>query len=374
MEEVRGGHGLRITLVILLLVLGLVSYGIKYPSSLYEKIVYGELIDSSLNSDGTVWILTDGTIKYNNSVNDVTKIGFFLCKTNLYLYDPIKKTVLKTITTRYDDLPPRMMGLFQENNKLWQIGPHTVFVYDSKTGEELQNTDTFVLNHKELSSGIANVNLSNYPNLFCIETKDARKLLYSIEENSILPNEENFLGEKVYQHYENKKVESILVLMQESPSNKSRQMLYHVKGTIPALVKYVIWFHPKCADLCNLNSAKGLVATPFSSKEIYLEPLIAYQDKEIAIIVSQKEVGEESDRVLTCVDSTGVKKWVVEQEQLLPDLKLTKENLIAKSWLEWALKGERMGNTFVLTFKHRGAMGVDVATGKMLWQVQLKNG
>jgi hypothetical protein len=370
----KAGHGLRATLLILLIVLGLVSYWTKYPSSLYEKLVYGELIDTSLNSDGTVWILTDGTIKYTYTVNDVPKTGLLFCKTNLYLYDPIKKTVLKTITTNYKDLPPGDIKLVQENNRLWQSGPQTVTVYDPKTGEELQNTDSFVLNHSELSPGIARVALSNYPNIFIIETKDARKFICFIEDASIVPNEDGkLIEEKIYQHYENLKVQGVLLLVEESSSNSSRQMLYHVTGSIPELVNKVILFHPEFADLSSsdFRDEKGISAAPSSAKDIYLDPLIVYQDQDIAFVVSQNQVGEVADRVLTCVDSTGAKKWAVQQDELLEDLKLTKENRLAKIFLKSALKGDRRGNSFVLTFKHHGVMGFDVATGKKLWQLQL---
>lgn len=367
-------------LLLLLMMVGLSAW-LKWPTFFYPNIIRGELMEMSPNPDGTLWILTNGTFKYTYMENELsyeTK-GLF-CKTYLYHYDPVRRRVLKRVTTRYPSLPFNC-ALILEQGRLWQINrvmikPWIINAYDPKNGTQLWNIDTFSARFSEPRPGIAKIYFQDEPARIEIETKDARQFVYLLGADRLLANEREALKEQIFADYQKNGLTERFAFVTESGINSSRQLLYRIHGPAAALVDKFIWPFTK-TDGISLGPPlePEFTLTRLTPDVVYLEPILLYQDQELVVFLHQDQVGDDARRFLTCVTATGVQKWTVPPEKLFRKVMLNHDdNDTSKSGIQFfrSIAVKHQGNLLVLAVQKAGLIGFDLQTGRKLWELKTR--
>ncbi len=376
---------LLILALMIVLLCGFLSYCLKFPGVLYPNILRGDLMDVSLNTDGTAWILTDGSFKYIQTVsrpgNVSSGVRGKFCKTFLYLFDPANQTVIKKITTRYQQLPSQCK-LVQSDGSLWQVSqvqkePWIINRFDVKTGQQELDTDQFISQYTELKPGIAQVSYQDSPDRISLKSKAGLSYEFLLGDSLLLPDQVELVRSRIIDQYQRRGLDSLVVLVAESNSATSRKMLYQLYGSTADLVTELLWpfnridndFYMYQLSQDDFNAKYR--AVPLVTGEVYLEPIIVYQDQELAIMLTQDQIGTEAKRSLICVDTTGGIRWTVPPEQLFPEIMLRKDDAFTVAFfIKDKVKGERQENIFALKVEDLGAIGIDLRTGKELWQIR----
>jgi hypothetical protein len=237
-------------LLFLLAIAIVASLILKLPESLYPNFIHGVVMDSAINPGGGIWILTDdstrfyGTIKTSHGTS--SGLHRLLCKANLYLYHPERKTVTRKIVTYLRECPWEFK-LVKDGDRLWQVlrmenNDVMIRIFDLKSGKLLLDTDEFIAGLSELKRGIATIRYREDRNLFQVETKDGRKFLYLLEDDSLIPDTYDSLDRKITDSFRDGGVKTVFAFVGESLLSP-RQMLYKVRGRTSDLYKERLLFH-----------------------------------------------------------------------------------------------------------------------------------
>lgn len=367
-------------LLLLLMMVGLSAW-LKWPAFFHPNIIRGELMEMSVNPDGTLWILTNGSFKYTYMENELsyeTKGQF--CKTYLYHYDPVRRRVLKRVTTRYPSLPYDC-ALILERGRLWQINrvmikPWIINAYDPESGAQLWNSDTFSTRFSELRPGIAKIYFQDEPARIEIETKDARQFVYLLGADRLLPNEGEALKEQIWADYQTSGLTERFAFVSESGINSSRQLLYRIHAPAAALVDEFIWPSTK-TDGVSLSPWPDpeFTLTRLAPDVVYLESILLYQDQESVVFLHQDQVGDDARRFLTCVAATGVEKWTVPPEKLFRKVMLNHDDYDTRKdaiQFDRSIAVKRQENLLVMAVQQAGLIGFDLQTGRKLWELKTR--
>jgi hypothetical protein len=109
-----------------------------------------------------------------------------------------------------------------------------------------------------------------------------------------------------------------------------------------------------------------------AESEVFLNGWIAYQDKDLVIVAHQDEVGENSTRSITCLDAEGRVKWRLGQKDLFASFtRLQKDSYSTPFFMRERLHLKRTGDLLLLVLESTGMIGVDPATGRVLWKIKV---
>ncbi|VBB09060.1 Hypothetical protein LUCI_4346 [Lucifera butyrica] len=369
-------------LVFILTILVLISLFCKIPAALYPNHIYGVIMDTRINPDGSIWILTDDSFRFYAKTRSLsyTSSGLhrIFCQTDLYLYNPVEKRVLKKIVTKLDDFP-RKCSLAEENGHLWQIFEtgdmsKMIRVFDASSGDPLLDTNQFLAGHNELKQGIAAINYKDQQKLIELETKDARKFIYLLDDHSLIPDTQEAVNKNLQKHYAELGRTNIFAFMNEDSNNSSRKMLYRVSGEAAKLSKETLLQNLRIDNLdTGYLTGEDFEYSRLTPEAVYLEPILIYQDNDLVVFLHQDQIGADARRMLTCVNSEGIRKWTVPPDQLFPELMLKKSNAFSdKFFMQDNVKGEKAGKTFVLQVRDCGLEGFDIDSGQKLWQLKIQ--
>lgn len=374
-----------IPVLVIVLICGFSSFWLRFPAILYPNTIQGKYMDLSPNPDGTVWILTDGSLRYlfteTRPGHTSTGVRGKFCKTFLYHYDPVKKKVLKKITTKYEQLPNHCY-LFRLKDRLWQVGrmprePWILDQYDAATGGLRFDAAKLIAQHPELKPGLAGLQYFSDPDRARLKSKVGLKYVFLLADELLLPDQYAPVKDKIIDHYFRQGLASLVVLVGEGKASSERKMIYRIDGSASALVSELLWpFNglDNTLSLTTFNDAsfnEMFRVTPLIPGEVYLNPLIIYQDNELAVVLSQDQVGNEAERSLVCVNATGGIKWTVPPDQLFSELMARQSKPLSSIFfIKDKIKGERQENYFVLKVADLGAICFDVKTGQKLWAIR----
>jgi hypothetical protein len=356
----------------------MIAFALFYSFFLYDYFnplaIKGSIIDAVYvpvtENGGHLVFETDDSFYYTQKTT--TNSSFSMSteslwnKTYLYVYDPLTKTVLKKIKTEYTTTPPQPK-MFYLNQKIWMIAygdddnAAVVQTVDPTSGTVTMDTQAFLAKYPSLKSGIADMTLLDSPRRLNIQAKDGLKYVFTLEN-------ETLVSEKEYNDAEQKDKKtsqgstSVFVL-----TDDDRGLLYVVTGPLSKLKGEII----SDSELENADTMKffyDATATKLTPDTAYLKGVIIYQDPKLAVILHQVQLGNDSDRLLTCLDTQGKVLWTLGQADLFSQLALTANDSFSDIFfIKSDLSGTREGNIFLFKMKDVGIMGIDVTTGKKLW-------
>jgi hypothetical protein len=149
-----------------------------------------------------------------------------------------------------------------------------------------------------------------------------------------------------------------------------RKRLYKVTGPRERISGDFIEYGLRNPD--SLKSAANATAEPATLGRVYIEGTIFYQDAEICLIVDQDAAGPIADRRLTCADAAGKEKWTIPQAGLFKEMRVdtNKNSMTQIFFMKDNIEVSRAGNVVLFLLKGVGFIGIDLETGKKLWEVR----
>ena len=152
-----------------------------------------------------------------------------------------------------------------------------------------------------------------------------------------------------------------------------RKKLYKVSGPKGQLFSNKSSLESYASNEQSLEFFTGATGEPLGDR-IYLEGIIYYQDEDCALIVHLDQLGQKSNRMLTCIDmKSGKEKWTIQQDDLFKKMKIdeNKDSFSSLFFTKDDIKVKRSGGLVTLQFKGEGMMGFDYETGKKLWTLDI---
>lgn len=317
-----------------------------------------------------LWIYTDRSFNYSykSSSGGSTRSGTdcIFCKTSLYTYDPERQSIDREVTRPFDGRVSKP-AMYLKEGKVWVVGnkgsgetPHLA-VYDAATGAQEMDEAKFAASLPQLASGFVDLKGQHEPDRIEIATKDGQALVYGLDEGQLLSD-----GKAAPESDEQTTIFAV-----SGKPGEARKALYRLTG-------------PK-SRLHNAHSAASYAADPSQAEfflkstsepvlpgRFFIEAMLLYQDAEIAVILHQLMAGDDSDRVLTCVDSSGKVRWTVPQADLFKKMRREHGNSFSQLFfMESNLSGQRVAKDFILGMEKQGAIAFDVQTGKQRWKLDL---
>jgi outer membrane protein assembly factor BamB len=365
--------------LIIVIILGGIFFA--YPA-LTSNSIHGDFMDMAIvpQRDGSakLWILTDGSFNYiqtNKSPGSYsTGRKCFFCKTWTYIYDPISEKILKKTKTEQKDIITSIDMVYNKG-KVWELtheygeNDPKVEVYNAETTELEMDTKAFIAKYSELSGGLAGINYNEKENTITLKTKDGKdQLTYSFDDDKMYETFAEF-NESMTKSTE---TSSVLVLGAQNSSGP-RKKLYKVSGPKGQLFSNRTSIGSWVGDEHSLEFFAGATGEPLGDR-IYLEGIIYYQDEDCALIVHLDQLGQKSNRMLTCIDvKSGKEKWTIQQDDLFKKMKIdeNKDSFSSLFFTKDDIKVKRSGNLVTLQFKGEGMMGFDYDTGKKLWTLDI---
>lgn len=359
-------------------VIGIIIY---WGASMYMKNrLSGKLMDAvvvPVKGEGTqLLVLTDGSFSYISKSRrpgkEVTGRKGFFCKTYLYNYDPVSKKVLERTKTKYENVPPDSV-LIARADRVWEVSVDPAYerpevrALDIRTGKTLMSSEEFLGQFPELSSGVTRVRaVVSWPPYFEIVTQDGRTFFYGVDTKRLYPDKKAFL-----QSLDSLTHGDVTVFELVDPSGGVRRHLYKLKGPASRLFHTIIpesyFSTPQL-----IEKRHGATTELLAENEVFLDGWIAYQDKDLVIVAHQDEVGENSARHITCLDGEGRIKWSLGQKDLFASFTRTqKEGFSSPFFMRHRLLLKRTEDLLLVVLKPVGMMGVDLATGRVLWKIKV---
>ncbi|MFC2093319.1 hypothetical protein ACFLSV_05405 [Bacteroidota bacterium] len=295
-----------------------------------------------------LWVLAKGS-KTDKTVSPVLN--------TIYIYEPLEKKILKTISGKF-------MGSGQNfrfycyDDKVWFVrsidswkddSENPLYVFDSKTMNEILDTKTFVEKYDELSVGIQSITFDNRLTGFNITTRDGKKYVYKIKEDELM-TEKAWSDEK---NYTNEKTKVYYYSLIPEPHTEGRMLLYRLyvpKSKIAESDFNDSYFWDVFLQNFYRKGAKEI--TP---DKVYFRGNILYQDKDVIIILHNIDADPNSDIKMSCIDTDGNELWVKQQSELF-DVKLNSQHKI-----------RRVSDTILFKAKGAGIIAFDYITGEKLW-------
>ncbi len=359
------------------IILGIVAY--KGVAMFGKNRISGKLMDALIvpgpSGQAQLIVLTDGSLPYISKSRSPGKQttgqkGLF-CKTYLYMYNPVSKQVLFRIKTKCETLPPESL-LILAHDQVWEVcadpaydRPH-LRVFDWKTGEILMTQDGFLSKFPQLSGGV--IRIVGIPGRFPyleIYSRDGQVFCYSLDSEKLYGDKKSFLNSLDGLSKE------VTVFKLADTSGGVRKRLYKFTGPPSKLlftsISEVYFEKPELAK-AHLQASPEKIAP----EQVFLEGWIGYQDSDIVVVVHQDQVGENSPRRITCMDSAGNVRWTLSQKDIFPGLaRKQKDPFSTPFFLSHRLRIKKSGNTLLFVLVHEGMMLVDSAHGQVLWRLNI---
>ena len=367
--------------IALIIVIILVGIFFAYPA-LTPNAIHGDFMDMAIvpQQDGTtkLWILTDGSFNYIQTTKSPgsysTGRKCFFCKTWTYIYDPVSEKVLRKTKTEQKDIIT-IIDMVYNKGKVWELtheygeNEPKIEVYNAETTELEMDTKAFIAKFPTLSGGLAGINYNENENTITLKTKDGKdQLTYSFETDKIYETFAEFNEDMT----KSTEPSSVLVLGAQNSSGP-RKKLYKVSGPKGQLFSNKSSLESYASNEQSLEFFTGATGEPLGDR-IYLEGIIYYQDEACALIVHLDQLGQKSNRMLTCIDmKSGKEKWTIQQDDLFKKMKIdeNKDSFSSLFFTKDDIKVKRSGGLVTLQFKGEGMMGFDYETGKKLWTLDI---
>lgn len=237
-----------------------------------------------------------------------------------------------------------------------------VMALDPANANVTMDTPAFIAKYPQLQVGIADMRMDDFPKRLIIQTKDGLKFVYNLETDTMSTEKEyNTAKQKTTEAA--KDATSVFALGGEN----DRGMLYLLTGPRSKLEGQTFMG----STLNNPDPVKFLydaTSTPLTPDKAYLKAKIVYQDTDLAIILHQAQIGNDSDRLLTGVGADGKVLWSLGQAQLFPELALRADDPFSDmDFIEGKVSGVREGDLFIFRMEEAGIMAIDLKTGEKKW-------
>jgi hypothetical protein len=342
--------------------------------ALFSNDISGNFMDYAyVPETGMLWIVTDGSFHYTSKTTtggsySIKSKGLF-CKTWTYVFDPSKNSVVNKVKTSYDDLPPSYK-LFYNDGKVWKVCSQNsgydaeVYVYDAKTQTELYNTESFTKKYPLLNSGLTNLRFEINPLSLHFNTKDGRTPVYFIDADTMFMNE----SEVVKYSYTRENTFSDFGLGNDDQGSKRMKVFY---STGPETdVKHSLSSFVKASKEMKKNGMLEII--DILPDKIFFEAEKLFSNSECCIIFHQDAAGDNSNRLLSCVNSDGKIFWTKKQDELFDGLEGRKDKSFSSMFfLKSHVSALKSGNLVIFKFDGGGLIGFDYATGKEMWRVKI---
>ncbi len=356
--------------VFLLIMAALAVAGVVAAMALSRNHLRGDVlaIQTVAGSDGKprLWIYSDRSFNFRVKNNGGSHSSCWACKAALSVVDPQTQKIEQEFVIPQPGLV-RKPELLTLNGKLWVVSQKddtnlpTIGAYETATPKQVFDTTSFAASNPAFASGFADAHVRKQPDRLELLTRDGQKLNYLLNDGKI-----------VKQVAENKAddEETISILAFSGASDEPRKSLVRVTGP-RGRVGDAEHAASHTKDPEDAKFFLHATLEQLAPEQTFLEPVLLYQDSEIALILSQKLVGGDSDRQLLCVDLSCNVRWMVPQEQLFDQLRLSSKNAFSKTFfIKNDLNVQRMGQLLVVTLARQGALGLDVKTGGQLWRYE----
>lgn len=367
--------------IVVLLVIGVVGYYFVFPA-ISPNSISGDFMDAVIvpSKDGTpkLWILTDGSFNFIKTTKSPgrtsTGRSCYFCKTYTYIIDPKTEKVLNKIKTPYEDVITQI-DLAYYDGKVWtftrEYGENEpkIEAFDAETAEKLMDTKQFTSKFPILSAGLTEVHYTPKDNTVNLKTRDGRdNLIYRLEDGKLYENTSD-LNDALNKD----STQGVVCVLSSENGSGPRKKLYKASGTKGRLRHNLSSIQSYADNPKNLKFFAGFTAEQLTGK-IFIEGILYHQDQDCAIIISLDQLGRKSNRIMSCVDiNTGKEKWTLDEEILFEEMRIDEDDDAFSSlfFTKDNIDVKRLGNLVVLQLKGKGIMGIDYATGKKLWEMNI---
>jgi|WetSurMetagenome_2_1015567.scaffolds.fasta_scaffold46810_2 hypothetical protein len=294
---------------------------------------------------------------------------------NTYIYDPVDRETIKSFETEYPTYPPQTK-LFYLNNEVWKINTETtgieasINVYDPSSGDEKMNTKSFSEKFSELQGGISKANVYGELPKIDMETKDGKKPVYDLLNNKMYENYSKYRDS----YKDDKTIMTIFAMGLEKSGESARKKLFLLKGPKTNLweknISESYFDNPSTLKFFTKSEAK-----PIAGDKIFLEGEMLFQDDECCFVFHQTQVGNDAERLLSCIDKDGKILWTASTENdLFPKLRATSKDAVSGMFfIKHNVHVLRSGDLVLFTFDRFGFIGFDYETGKKIFEAELSN-
>lgn len=365
-------------LAIIIFVIALVIAWFAGLDSLFRPdALKGDFMDMSyIPNSGYLWIVTDGSFSYIQETKSPGRYSMgrkgLWCKTWNYLYDPVKEKIIMKFKVPFDELPPPMK-VFYARNGIWVVTNYAndalvqINQYNCETGEEIMNTEKFISNNPELSTGVSQISYNAKPLSLKIKTKDGIEYLYDIEKDKFYDGWAEF----------NKRIGkdstrvTVFALGRDKSGGNERLKLY--RYTAPKFnIKEDNDFNT--SNLDDQNSIKffsDASSKRIMTNKIFLDALMLDQNEKYCLIIHQTQIGKKADRMLTLVSDNGSEVWTIPQNELFKKTAVDEDDPFSSTFfMKSKFKGSIEKDILIFSLQGVGAMGFEINSGKKLWVVE----
>ncbi|HEY3251673.1 MAG TPA: hypothetical protein VGK25_11195 [Ignavibacteria bacterium] len=366
--------------LILIVAIVVIGYFFVFPA-LTPNSLKGDFLDVTIvpdkNGKTKLWVLTDGSFNFIKTTKSPGKTSTgrecYFCKLWAYIYDPEKKEIIKKIKIERTDVITASNILYRDN-EVWVVAreygdnPPDIHIFDSETGEEKMDIKGLQSKYPELSGGISEVNVNEEKNPVSInfKTKDGRS-------DQVM----DFSTGKIYDGWskfnegtspKGEGTNSVYVLA--SQNNAPKKNLYIVTGPKDK-VKDASSVESYVDNESSLKFFANATSRKLAPDKGFIEALILYQDADACVIVHQAVMDKDSDRMITCVNSSGDVRWVIDQKDLFKKARVDKDDPFSSTFfMKSKFGGMQQSGVFVFKLEGSGVMGFDYKTGKKLWELE----
>lgn len=331
-------------------------------SSSLKGYLMDAIIIPDKNDFGKLWIMS----------SEYKKSEF---RVYTFIYDPIDEKILNSFESDYEKSYPQIHLFYLDNEVLKITGDASgvepgISTFNAQTGDLILNNDTYLKQFPDIKSGISKIYVNNNPLRADIETKDGLK--FTID----------FVNKKLYKNYsdfrnsfknDNTKVK-IFALGNQKSGEDARKKLFLVSGT-----KANLWDadipESYFTDKSTLKFFKNAEATLLIEDKVFLEGVMLYKDDECCVIFHQSQVGNNAERILSCINIKGNVMWTASTEnELFSKLRATdKEATSSMFFMKSNVHVLKEGNLILLKVDRLGIIGFDYEAGKKIFEIKLSS-
>ena len=106
--------------------------------------------------------------------------------------------------------------------------------------------------------------------------------------------------------------------------------------------------------------------------KIFIEAEKLFSNSECCIIFHQDAAGDNSKRLLSCVNSDGKIFWTKKQEELFDGLEGRKNKPFSSMFfIKGNVSAQKSGDIVIFKYKEGGLIAFDYKTGKELWRIKI---
>ena len=315
-----------------------------------------------------LWVYTDHSLNfsYKTTGGGSTKSGVscIFCKTITYIYDPVRQTVDQQWTTEVGGRVATP-AMYLKGGKVWIVSGKLTAdapyleVRDAATGALTMDLAAFAKSLPQLQSGIADLRAAANPDRLEITTKDGQALSYQLDDGTIGANDMRKPAGS----------EMVSLFALAGKSGEKRKALFLLTGPRNKLgdADHAGSF---AADPEQAHFFLDATSEPIAVGHFFIEPLLVYQDAELAVVLHQSEVGGDADRMLTCVEASGRVRWTAPQSALFSEARVGgNKSFSSMFFMKDKFSGQRAGDVFIFGLKEVGAIGFDLQSGRQRWRI-----